>query len=241
MRLDQRILALSVIGLTLLAAASAGAAPPSTPPGAAKAHAEAATTEAAPPPPAKTHGSSAAKQAAATPAATSRSACAGAAAFSQFGDDNRYSLLTNGTLETGGPARRAGKPKIALGNETFFLHAAGDQRSLPLRGGDSVAFHAACLPRLNPVFRFVARAGAGDGILKLQVQYGPAKRLHAQTLGTLTSADYADWAATPALPFLNGAARLVDQVKGNVWLVLTATGSATWQVDDLYIDPYVNK
>lgn len=173
--------------------------------------------------------------------AASRSACASSAPFSQFGDDGRYALLTNGTLETGGPARRSGKRSIVSENESFHLHAAGDTRSLQLGSGDSVAFHAMCLPRLNPDFRFVARAVAGTGSLKLQVQYGPAGRMHAVQLGTLAAGDYSSWAATPALPFLDGAKRLVDQVKGNVWLVLSVAGSATWRVDDLYIDPYVNK
>jgi hypothetical protein len=27
-------------------------------------------------------------------------------------------------------------------------------------------------------------------------------------------------------------------VNGNVWLILTPSGTAKWQVDDLYIDPY---
>lgn len=174
-------------------------------------------------------------------ATSPRSACAGSPAFSQFGDHRSYSLLANGTLETGRPARRAGKPAIVQGNESFYLHDSGDRRSLRLRPGQSVAFHATCLPRLNPLFRFVARADDGAGTLDLYVQYGAAKRRHAAELGALASGDYAAWTATPVLPFLNGARRLLDQVKGNVWLVLTASGSATWRVDDLYIDPYVNR
>lgn len=173
--------------------------------------------------------------------ASSGSACSSSAAFSQFGDQGRYALLANGTLETGRPARRAGSPAIVSGNESFFLHSSHDTHSLRLRPGDSVAFHATCLPRLDPAFRFVAEAVSGSGALKLEVQYGPAKRLHATPLGTLDSAAYGSWKPTPSLSFLNGSQRLLDQVHGNVWLVLTATGSATWQVDDLYIDPYLNK
>lgn len=238
MRRDHRTLVSSLLGAIVFAAcaAQAGAAPPPSAPGAAKAAAATAkdTGQGAP---AKTSPSKAASGS----SASAGSACSSSAAFAQFGDDSMYSLLSNGTLETGRPARRAGRPTTVAGNETFFLHAAGDTHSLQLRAGDSVAFHATCLPRLNPVFRLVARSADGSGTLKLQVQYGPTKRLHGLPLATLSSSDYAAWTATPALPFLNGSQRLLAQVKGNVWLVLTAAGSATWQVDDLYIDPYVNK
>jgi hypothetical protein len=242
MRLGHRAIVVSVIGTVVLGVGALGAAasPPSSasaspPVSSVKSHGQAAAGGSS------KLASSAAPATSSTSSTSSASACGASTAFSQFGDDRSYALLANGTLETGGPARRSGKPAIVPGNESFYLHASSDTRSLQLRPGDSVAFHATCLPRLNPVFRFVAHAAAGSGTLKLQVQYGPAKRLHAASLGTLASAGYATWTATPALPFLDGTQRLADQVKGNVWLVLTAAGSATWQVDDLYIDPYVNK
>src|SRR5581483_3951708 len=96
-----------------------------------------------------------------------------------------------------------------------------------------------CVGRLGPAVRLVAVAGGGAGTLTVTAHYvDRTGAAHDDVLATLDAGDYAAWAPTPILPFLDPGARLADQIRGNVDLALSASGSAAWQVDDVSIDPW---
>jgi hypothetical protein len=170
--------------------------------------------------------------------------CATTQAFSRFGDYASYSLLMNATIEKGlNGFQYTGAPSIVTPNEKYFLHSRSDSKALQLAAGDSATFHAGCIPQLNPSMRFVARAVSGSsGSLGMTVKYQDLAGVdHYVDLGTLDAAGYADWAPSPILGFLNNDISLSQQTSGTVWLILTPSGAAKWQVDDLYIDPRVSR
>jgi hypothetical protein len=173
--------------------------------------------------------------------AATQGACATTKAFSQFGDDANYALLVNGGLEDGtGGFVSTGLARIVDENEAFDLHGEGDGHALQLGSGDSATFHPGCVSRLFPSLRFVARSvGAPTGSLRVEVEYRDAAGLRRVTVGTLDAGGYAEWAPTPVLTFLEASQAYATQARGTFFVILTPVGTgSSWQVDDLYVDPF---
>lgn len=167
--------------------------------------------------------------------------CGATKAFARFGDNAHYTLLVGGNMESPGLWGPAGSPSIVDGNEPFHLSDAGDGSSLLLEHGDAATFHSGCATRLKPQIRFLARATGGSGSLRVDITYFDRSGEHTVALTTLDAGAYGSWSPTPALQFLDPARPLLRQVRGSVEVTLSATGAAAWQVDDLYIDPFLRR
>ena len=168
------------------------------------------------------------------------SGCGAKKAFARFGDAAPYTLLVGGDIEAPG-WEAAGSPSVVGDNEPFFLSSKADGHSLRLASGDGATFHAACVERLKPRIRFLARASGGEGSLRVDVRYENRTGPHTVTVATLDATSFRSWAPTDPLTFLNPKARLASQITGTVHVTLRPSGAAVWQVDDLYIDPYLRR
>ena len=168
--------------------------------------------------------------------------CVTSQAFAQFGDSDDYTLFKNGSIEGGlSGIAVTGRPSVVSANESFFLHTATDRYSLQLGAGDTASFSTTslCKKELRPSIRMVARAVDGTGTLRIDVRYKDTSGLaYTATLMTLSSDGYETWHPTPALKFLEEAITVRDQTSGSISLVITPSGTAKWQVDDVFVDPY---
>ncbi len=158
--------------------------------------------------------------------------------FSQWGDSNDYFLVPGGSFE--GTADQVGwtlsNASLTSGNEPFNVNDPGDQQSLTINGGGSATSPYFCVDDTMSGLRFFAQqAGAGTDL---------RVRALVQTSDGVTVvpiADFADgsvpaWAPTEPL---GGSATLPTGSSVMVALRFRAPASSgSWQVDDIYVDPY---
>jgi hypothetical protein len=157
--------------------------------------------------------------------------------FKGFGDLNKYYPVPNNGLEGGSTGWSLGYgASVGSGNEPWYVGGAGS-RSLVLKGGASAYSPAACINLLNPHIRAFAKSNSANGGLRVQVIfYG----LLGNTLGILNVADqdarnFADWQPTGYIP----SALALPLTTAYFRVKFTSLASSgTWQVDDLYVDPW---
>lgn len=159
--------------------------------------------------------------------------------FSQWGDSNDYFLVPGSSFE--GTADQLGwtlsNASLTAGNEPFNVNDPGDQQSLTINGGGSATSPFFCVDETMSGLRFFAQ----------QVDAGTDLRVKAliqNTDGSVTAvpiADLADgsmpaWAPTDPL---GGSGHLPAGSSLMVALRFRApVSSGSWQIDDIYVDPY---
>jgi hypothetical protein len=157
--------------------------------------------------------------------------------FAQFGDYNSYYAVPNNGLESGSTGWSLGPgSSVGSGNEPWFVNGRGSH-SLVLGPGSSAYSPAACINLLDPDLRAFARSNGANDALRIQVIfYG----LTGNLLGVLNVADqqpdgFATWQptgtvlSTLAVPLLTTSFRV---------RFTSLASSGTWQVDDLFVDPW---
>jgi hypothetical protein len=163
-----------------------------------------------------------------------------AQALSQFGDSNNYFLASGGAFEdaalpTGSTATNA---SLVPGNEPFYVHGAGDNQSLLIASGGSVTLPYACIDSTITSFRFFAKqASPGSGLkvdLLVKLPYSWAPMTLPVTV--LPDGSLPSWALTNSLTAAGSLAPGSTAQAAVRFSVPQGTGS--WQIDDVYVDPY---
>ena len=160
--------------------------------------------------------------------------------FAEFGDDGAYCALANNGFESGSAGwTLSGGASIAPGNEPWYVNGPGAS-ALDLPAGASAAGSPVPISLFDPYFRLFARSASADGPLSLRVVF---RGLTGEVTGVLNVTDlpssgYSDWkpsgavASLLALPLGTSSAQLV---------VTSTASSGDWQVDDVFLDPYVSR
>jgi len=159
--------------------------------------------------------------------------------FSQWGDSNDYFLVPGGSFE--GTSDQVGwtlsNASLTTGNEPFNVNDPGDQQSLTINGGGSATSPFFCVDDTMSSLRFFAQQAGGGTNLRV-------KALVQNADGSVTAvpvADLADgsmpaWAPTDPL---GGSGHLPAGTSVMVALRFRApVSSGSWQIDDIYVDPY---
>jgi hypothetical protein len=162
--------------------------------------------------------------------------------FLRWSDSANYSSVANGGFESGATYwALIGSAGVVSGNESYYIHAAADSRSLALPAGSSATSPQACVGTLSPTMRFFAQnTGEASSALRVDVLYTDALGLHwAVPIATL--AGFSSWSPSraelilanlTALPLLSGGAAQVS-------FRFTPEGAGgAWQIDEIYVDPY---
>jgi hypothetical protein len=160
--------------------------------------------------------------------------------FRPWGDLSSYVLAPDGGFEAGGTGWALSRGAATVeGNEPFYLHGAGETRSLSLRAGSSALSPSICMAIDTPTFRLVARntGDAGSG-LRVEASYQLLGLLHTKTVSTLYAG--AAWAPSQQMSTVLTLSTIVGTlVPSAIQIRMTPLGSGgRWQVDDLYIDPF---
>ena len=154
--------------------------------------------------------------------------------FAPWLDFASYVLVPNGDLESGRAGWSLdGGASIVAENESFYVHDAGDAKSLSLPPGSSATTGDVCIGATSPDLRFFARnLGSPLSTLEVEVLYTDLLgRSHALTVAMLTGGS--SW--QPTLPVA---------VLANLTLTTSAAfrftpqGSSEWRIDDVYVDPF---
>lgn len=178
--------------------------------------------------------------AAASPSAQACSYSGAKEVFSPWGDQRSYVLAPDGGYEAGGSgwSLKSGAT-VGAGNESYFLNAAGDSRSLSLPAGSSASSPPVCMAIDTPSFRLMA-TNTGDPSSRLRVEaiYPLLGLIRTNVITNLTAGS--SWAPTQSVSTVLGLSTIVGTlIPSAIQIRLTPLDSTgNWQVDDLYIDPF---
>jgi hypothetical protein len=159
--------------------------------------------------------------------------------FTRWLDPNDYFLAPNGGFENGASHWSLDGASVVGGNESYYVHGAGDSKSLSLPSGASATSDTACVGLNEPTMRLFVKSSSASLLSKLKVEvlYEDASgTVRSAPIGSVPALGATSW--TPHLPMaiaVNLLALVGDQTP--VEFRFTAQGSASWQIDDVYVDP----
>jgi hypothetical protein len=156
--------------------------------------------------------------------------------FAQWGDYNSYFLATGGSFEGSNSWSLAGGAKVVGGNEPFNLNGPTDSHSLLLPPGGYATSPAMCLAALSPHMRLVGKASDSSGV---HVDVYASGVLGLVRLPVAANIDLSSsWAASGDVSLLlQNVLALTNLGKTSVVFRFSPIGSATVQIDDVYVDP----
>ncbi len=155
-------------------------------------------------------------------------------------DHANYTLAPDGTLEDGAGAwSLTGGAGLRDGNEPFYVHGAGESKSLGLPPGSSATTGTMCVGIEHPTLRLFAKRTGGSllGTLRVDVLFEDAMgNPHVLTIGNMLG--LGGWNATVPMLVTANLLPLLSGEKTPVAFRFTSQGNATWAIDDVYVDPY---
>jgi len=165
--------------------------------------------------------------------------------FMRFLDPLPYSLLPGGDFESGAQGwKLSGGARVISGNESFYVTSARDSHSLLLPSGSSATSPPMCMGLLLPIVRYFSSGGAALSYLRVEAVYkdtsGRERSIDLLPMG-LPSKSWSP--GLPALQLLGTVNTLtLNGLTSEIALRFTPKGllfgSGTWQVDDVYVDPW---
>ena len=159
--------------------------------------------------------------------------------FVPWADPMDYVSVPGGTFEDGAGGWSLGGTSVVSGNEPYYVHGAGESKSLSIGAGESATTGTMCVGLEEPTLRFFSKASKLSLLssLKVDVLFETANgNVISAPVGVIPTALATSW--TPHLPMAI-VANLLPLIndKTPVRFRFTALGSASWQIDDVYVDP----
>ena len=159
--------------------------------------------------------------------------------FSQWGDNNDYFLAPGGSFE--GTADQVGwtlsNATLTSGNEPFGVNDPGDSQSLTIAGGGSATSPFFCVDNTMSSLRFFAQQVSAGAGLRVQALVQTSNGVTTEPLARLFDGSMPAWAATD--PIATDFSGLADGQTLTVALrFMVRWSAASWQIDDVHVDPY---
>ena len=160
--------------------------------------------------------------------------------FTRWLDPMTYALAPNGGLESGATGWTLSGANVVSGNESFYVHSASDSHSLSIPAGASATTAATCISVDRPTARlFVRRTGGLLGVVGVlwvdEIYQDDAGVQVTLPLTPITATS--SWAPTLQIPIVTNVLPQLDG--GGVISLRFRSVGASFQVDDVYVDPYV--
>jgi hypothetical protein len=160
--------------------------------------------------------------------------------FQRFGDSNNYKLIGNFESDAANWTFSGGA-KVVAGNESYKVGGSGDAKSVLLPSGSSAVSPFTCVGLAEPTLRlFAKRNSALLGLVstlnvQIQVQTSLGLSLWLPVLpGDLGGGS---WHPTAPMPLIANILPLSTSDKTPVRFRFTPL-LGSWQIDDVYVDPY---
>jgi hypothetical protein len=159
--------------------------------------------------------------------------------FSQWGDNNNYFLAPGGSFE--GTTDQVGwtlsGASLTQGNEPFYVDSSSDSQSLTISGGGSAISPFFCVDNTMGSLRFFAQQIEAGGGLHVYALVQTANGVQTVPVARLLDGSMPSWA--PTQPITGDTENLSDDQTLQVALEFSVRAwSASWQIDDVYVDPY---
>jgi hypothetical protein len=154
-------------------------------------------------------------------------------------DGADYTLPDGATFEGGADGWTLNGAGTVAGNESFYVHDAADSSSLRLPPGSSAASSPFCIGLGHPTLRFFAKQ-SGGGLLSLSALRVDVRfsllggAIQSLPVGLITAGG--KWQPTLPVPVVVNLLTLLPDLR-TVRFAFTPVGNATWQIDDVYVDP----
>ena len=160
--------------------------------------------------------------------------------FKRFNDAANYKLLPGGSFEPGAPAwQLSGGAKITSGNETYKVGGSTHSRSLQLPMGSSAISPYTCVGLNEPTLRLFAKRNSGlltTLSVEIQVKTSLGLSLWLPVLpGDLGGSS---WHPTVSMPLIANILPLSQTDKTPVRFRFKPLLLGSWQIDDVYVDPF---
>jgi hypothetical protein len=166
-----------------------------------------------------------------------------AQAFLPWLDPMNYTLVPGGSLEDGAAGWSLNGASVVSGNEPWQVHGDGEGRSLKIPAGKSATTDTICVGLEHPTLRFFAKSSGnsllGSLVTALTVEVvfeDNAGGVHALPIGAVLPDSH--WTPTLPYPILVNLLPLLPDDKTPVQFRFRAVGGASWQIDDVYVDPH---
>jgi hypothetical protein len=162
--------------------------------------------------------------------------------FQPWLDPAQYVTAPGGNLESAAGWELAGGARVVAGNEPWKVGGKSHVNSLLLPAGASATTDVMCVGLGHPTLRFFAKRTSGTLLnpLLVEVQFeGLGGVLKSLPIGAVLSSG--QW--QPTLPSLVVAnlLPLLPNARTPVRFKFTPVGRANWQIDDVYVDPWMRR
>jgi len=157
--------------------------------------------------------------------------------FTRWLDPLSYTLVPDGTLERSAAGWSLSRAKVVSGNETFYVHGAKESKSLSLPAGSTATTPVMCAGIDKPVLRFFAKSSSpllSSLAVDVLFESSSGQVLSAPVGVVLPSST---WQPTLPLPVAASLLPLLPASQTPVAFRFRPVGSATWTIDDVYLDP----
>ena len=159
--------------------------------------------------------------------------------FSQWGDTSSYFLVPGGSFE-GTPAQVGWSltgAGLTAGNESSNVNDPADNQSLTIGAGGRATSPYLCLDNTMSDVRFFARQTVPGGGLKVQVLIKTWYGVIPVPVGALGNGSMTSWGPVRQLRIPTGLLPGWATAQMAVRFVVPSW-AGSWQVDDVYVDPY---
>jgi hypothetical protein len=162
--------------------------------------------------------------------------------FQPWLDPAQYVSAPGGNLESAAGWDLDGGARVVDGNEPWKVGGRSHDSSLLLPAGSSATTDVMCVGIGHPTLRFFSKRTSGTLLnpLLLEVQFEAlGGALKSLPIGAVLSGG--QW--QPTLPWLVVAnlLPLLPNAQTPVRFKFTPVGRATWQIDDVYVDPWARR
>ena len=159
--------------------------------------------------------------------------------FSRFGDSAYYARMMNGGFENGSTAWvLGGGARVVSGNEPYYLTGnMSDSHSLLLPAGSSAYSGTVCFKLGDWHLRLMMKRLSATGGLRVQV-------IVPSLLGILTILDggtvsgSGSWAPSPRMELLLSNVLSLIGTRAVAFRFTPVGAGASYQIDDVYLDPW---
>ena len=156
--------------------------------------------------------------------------------FSSWGDNGSYFLMPGGSFEGTNSWSLSGGAQVVSGNEPFFLNSKSDSHALLLPPGSAATTPATCLAALSLNFRLVGKSSDESGV-HVDIYASGLLGLVRLPVG-MNIALGTSWAPSGQITLLlQNVLALTNLGKTSIYFRFSPIGSATVQLDDVYVDP----
>ena len=161
--------------------------------------------------------------------------------FLPWKDSALYTLSPGGSFEQGSAGWAfSGGTRIVAGNETFFVGGSDHRASLTVPTGGAAVSTQMCIDRTYPSFRFFARnTGSATANLQVEVTWQESG-VRKTSKVALDKKAGTNWTPVKSLKLPSGALS-TGRLEPVTFRFTSVGAGGAWQIDDLYVDPYMRR